>query len=440
MPDLISRINHLRRASSAGKLPSDFARTFSPLLAGAMKLSYSKRMNDITPQNPAGGLKGLVMTGGGARGAYQAGVLKRIGESKTFRHSPSPFKILAGASAGAINVAAIATHSRNFGQITRLLSMLWSRLTINDIFRTDLNSLSGRAVKWLQDLTLGGALGGGRADSLLDASPLQHYLAKHLRFPGIETSIREGHLYGLAITATNYHDGRAFTFLQGQEGHPTWRKSRRLAFASHVTVEHICASAAIPILFQPVQVNTEMGSYYFGDGCLRLHAPLSPAIRLGAKKILAIGVRSQAAVDNSPHRPESTVRPPLAQVLGVALNAIFLDHLDSDVEHLMRVNSILESCEKLAGQLPVINEPMQIIRPLIIRPSVDIASIAETHAGCLPLALRYFLDGLGTSRSQSSDLISYLLFESEYTRALIDLGYRDAHSQMDEIEGFLTST
>lgn len=375
------------------------------------------------------------MTGGGARGAYQAGALRRIGEIPSLRHQPSPFKILAGSSAGAINVGAVASMSRDFGQVTHLLAMLWSKLKIEDVFRTDIGSLSGRASRWLKDLTLGGILGGGRADSLLDASPLQHYLARNLPFWGIQECVDAGHIYALAISATHYHSGKAYTFIQGTPGHPVWTKSRRIALPCKIGVEHICASAAIPLVFQPVSVQLENGPSFFGDGCLRLHAPLSPAIRLGARKVFAIGVRSQIAAEQKSLQSSAANPPPVAQVIGVCLNAIFLDHLDSDVEHLSRMNEILEG--RVTAASTAAHEPMKRIDPMSLTPSVDIGLMAEQYYDKLPVTLRYFLEGLGTSRSESADLISYLLFDQTFTRALLDLGYRDAESRIDEIEAFL---
>lgn len=386
------------------------------------------------------------MTGGGARGAYQAGVLKRISEIKQYKDKPGPFKIIAGASAGAVNGAAIATGIHDFSRGVEWLSQLWSNLENKDIYRTDVLSMVPKAGRWLKDLSFGGMVGGGRAHSLLDASPLKVLLAKYLKCEKIQENIDAGHLRSLCISATNYSSGKNFFFIQSEPGHKMWQKSRRVSIATNIIVDHICASAAIPVVFQPVKVTTEFGTDYFGDGCLRLHAPLSPVIRLGAERVLAIGLRSDRGdhhgqtSSSGPLTPgmATTVpkMPPLAQILGVSLNAIFLDHLDADVEHLLRLNQIISQ-----GWINVdaVSEPIRIIHPLIINPSYDLGKLAETYAHRMPATVRYFTAGLGTKEASSSDLISYLLFDSHYTKALINMGYADADDRIAEIEDFLLS-
>lgn len=391
---------------------------------------------------------GLVLTAGGARGAYQAGVLKRLGEIRAFRKSPSPFAILAGASAGAINGAMLAAGAANFRQSTRHLAELWSDLEVQQVFRTDPLSLAAGGLRWLRDLSLGGMIGGGGSQALLDAAPLRDLLSRHLPLDGIAGAIRHGHLYAVAISATSYHSGRSFTFIQGRAGHPLWTKSRRVALPVELTLDHILASAAIPIVFPPVLIRSARGECYFGDGGLRLVTPLSPAIRLGASRILAIGIRcTQAAAelsqaelsrgetaDADPERAQLR-RPPLSQICGVFLNAIFLDHLDADLDHLERMNELIAA----HGQRETlgVSEPMRIVQARTINPSEDLAVLAAEHEHRMPRPLRYLLDGLGTPNAQSADLMSYLLFDKAYTRALIDVGYRDAGREADRIEAFL---
>ena len=394
---------------------------------------------------------GLVLTAGGARGAYQAGVLKRIGELPGFRRSPSPFRIIAGASAGAINGATLAAMSGDFYAATRKLALLWSDLRVPGVYRTDALSLSLNGMRILQDLMFGGFVGGAGVQSLLNATPLRAFLQERLPLGGIGESIRKGHLYALAVTATSYHSGKSFTFIQGQPGHPIWRKARRVALPAELTLNHILASAAIPIVFQPVRLRSAAGEFWFGDGGLRLVTPLSPAIRLGASKVFAVGIRCQRSADDlsqtellgsgdgKPVMPQ----PPLSQICGVFLNAIFLDHLDTDLDHLKRMNELIlahasnstPTAAPNGGPAP--SEPMRIVESFVVNPSEDLAIVARHLSHRMPRLVRYLLEGLGKPDAQSADLMSYLLFDSRYTSALVDIGYRDAGARIDAIESFL---
>ncbi len=380
---------------------------------------------------------GLAMTGGGARGAYQAGVLQRIGEIKQVRASGNPFPIIGGASAGAINGSALAAGSHDFAAATTVLADLWSRLKPSDVFRTDLVSQAHNSLVWILDLSFGALLGGGNARSLLDATPLRHFLTKHLDCARIQDNIKRGHLYALAVSATNYSSGKSYLFIQGAKGHPMWNRSRRVTLATKITVEHICASAAIPMVFQPVRLETARGAAFFGDGCLRLQQPLSPIIRLGAQKIFAIGVRCEKLE----HQEEAADQkdPSLAQVMGVLFNVMFLDHLATDVEHLERLNQLLMSGH--ISQLGIEGcEKMRPLTVLQISPSVNLTEVAARHQKDMPYLVQYFVHSLGRDAASCSDLMSYLLFTSKYTRELIELGYRDADDRIDEIESYLFSS
>lgn len=396
-------------------------------------------------------MTGLVLTAGGARGAYQAGVLKRIGEIAALRQRPSPFPIVAGASAGAINGAAIAGYSADFRAGTDKLAELWGQLSAEQVYRSDLWSLGRNALRLLLDAVLGPFSGAGRVQSLVDTAPLRRFLATHLPMDGIAASIRSGHLYALAITATGYHSGKAFTFIQGKRGHPLWTKSRRVALPVTLGVEHVYASAAIPLVFPPAPIVVAGATAYFGDGALRLVTPLSPAIRLGAERVLAIGVRNQRAAEDllrtelarDADAVEAQARlrsPPLAQVCGVFMNAIFLDHLDADIDHLQRMNELVAGFHSATPgrvTIPSLGEPMRIVEPLVISPSEDLALIARSLEHRMPRAIRYLMDALGTPDAESADLTSYLLFDQRYTRALIEIGYNDAGRRIDEVEQFL---
>ena len=377
---------------------------------------------------------GLAMTGGGARGAYQAGVLKRIGEIKLVRERGNPFPIVGGASAGAVNGAALAMGSDDFSQSTNVLANLWANLKPSDVYRCDFVSQAHNSLVWILDLSFGGALGVGNARSLLDATPLRHFLKKHLDCSRIQENIRRGHLYALAISATNYNSGKSYLFIQGQKGHPMWNRSRRVTLATKITVDHICASAAIPLVFQPVKLETAKGTAFFGDGCLRLQQPLSPIIRLGAEKIFAIGVRCESREHQADENDEKD--PSLAQVMGVLFNVMFLDHLATDVEHLERLNQLMRSGHIKSSGLEGCEE-MRPLTVLQVTPSVNLTEIAAQHQKDMPYLIQYFVNSLGRDAASCSDLMSYLLFTSKYTRALLDLGYHDANARIDEIEDYL---
>ncbi len=380
---------------------------------------------------------GLVMTGGGARGAYQAGVLKRIGELKRARTHGNPFPIIGGASAGAINGAALATGCGDFPLATQLVAEAWATLEPSDIYHCDLLSQARNSLTWMLDLSFGAILGGGNARSLLDATPLRHFLNKHLDCDLIQENIKRGHLYALAISATNYNSGKSYLFIQGKKGHPMWKRIRVVTVATKITVDHVYASSAIPMVFQPVRLKTPRGSAFFGDGCLRLQQPLSPVIRLGAEKVFAIGVRC----GNKEIQEEATDErnPSLAQVLGVLLNVMFLDHLATDIEHLEHLNQLLNDGH--INQLGIEgHERIRPIRTFLISPSVNLSDLAEQHQRDLPALIHYFVSSLGRDAASSADLMSYLLFTGGYTRDLIEIGYLDASERIDEIEDFLYSS
>ena len=377
---------------------------------------------------------GLVMTGGGARGAYQAGVLKRIGELKSVQAHGNPFPIIGGSSAGAVNGCALAVGCDEFSIATKVLAKLWAELRPSDIFRCDAFAQARNSFTWIMDLSFGAVLGGGNARSFLDATPLRKFLNAHLDCDQIQQNIRRGHLYAVAISATNYNSGKSYLFIQGVKGHPMWNRSRRVTLATKITTDHVCASAAIPLVFQPVRLKTARGTAFFGDGCLRLQQPLSPIIRLGAERVFGIGARGQSLE----HQEEATTdtEPSLAQVMGVIFNVMFLDHLATDIEHLDRINKLLreghisqsgiEGCEK-----------MRPLETFLITPSVDLSQLAAQHQKDMPYLIQYFVNGLGRDASSCSDLMSYLLFTPKYTRALIDIGYNDADRRIDEIENFI---
>jgi NTE family protein len=382
-------------------------------------------------------------------------VLKRLGEMPALRDAPQPFAIVAGASAGAINGSLVAANGARFGDATREVARIWSELAVTDVIRTDAPSLARGAVGLAHDFVLGSLLGRTVTRALFDASPLHAYL--HRVFPprGIADAIRRGELYAVAVSATSYHSGRSFTFVQGRAGHPMWTKSRRCVQRVTLRAEHVLASSAIPLVFPPVRVVSPAGDHWFGDGGLRLVAPCSPAIRLGASRLFAVGIRSSRAADALAREeigavPEPGVEgaaggpvlpcPPLAQICVVFMNAIFLDHLDADLDHLRRMNELVAAHASASPAAPpgaAPAEPMRVVTPLVVSPSEDLAMVAQRFAHRMPRIVRWVLEGLGTPDAQSADLMSYLLFDAAYTRTLVDIGWRDADARADEIEAFL---
>jgi NTE family protein len=380
---------------------------------------------------------GLVMTGGGARGAYQAGVLKRVGEIKGIQAHGNPFPIIGGSSAGAVNGGVLAVGCNDFPAATHALAEMWGSLKPSDIFHCDLVSQAQNSLTWILDLSFGGIAGGGHARHLLDATPLRHLLKRHLDSDRIQANIKRGDLYALAITATNFNSGKSYLFIQGAKGIPVWQRVRLVTIATKITVDHIWASAAIPLIFEPVLLRIPNGSAYFGDGCIRMQQPLSPVIRLGAKKVFVIGVRCGNREQEEVNANET--KPSLAQVMGVLFNVMFLDHLATDVEHLERLNHLVERGHIM--QLGVEEcEKIHPLRTLIIKPSVNLSDVAGQHHKDMPYLIQYFVNSLGRDSESCSDLMSYLLFTSKYTRELIEIGYQDADERADEIEDFFYGT
>lgn len=366
---------------------------------------------------------GLVFSGGGARGAYQAGVAKALGEVAEGLGLKSPFRAMAGVSAGAINAAFLGAHAHDVPSGAHRLVDLWSRLRPDQVFKTGPMSLGGTGLTWAKALTLGPIVGGAPAQSLLDTAPLRHVLQGALPFASLERNIASGVINGVAVTATDYASIHTITFYQSAGRCPPWRRRRRIAKEVVLNVDHVMASSAIPLFFPPVAVD---GSF-FGDGCLRNQAPLSPAIHLGADRLIVVGVRRRPSPqDDIPQR----VRPTLARILSVLLNSMFFDAVDYDVERLQTINKTMEVTGPAPGAL---FRPVDLI---VIQPSEDLGLIAREEARHMPRVIRYLLSGMGTP-DEASEIYSYLLFAGDYTRRLIDLGYRDGMAVKDQLAAFM---
>ena len=377
------------------------------------------------PRSPLGDL-GLVMGGGGARAAYQVGFLRSLA-----RHHPElrpPY--ITGVSAGAINAALLASHHGTFAQAAEELVGLWGHLTVEDVFRVDGRSLMSNALRWVRQLVSGGLGGPPRVRGLVDTQPLRAYLSEVLHvvggeLTGIRYNLERGRLKAVAISTSSYSTGQSVTWVQGQDIRE-WERPQRRARNTTLTVEHVMASTALPLFFPAVSLD----SGWYGDGGIRLTAPLSPALHLGARRILAISTRYARTAEEA-DQPAIYGYPPPAQVLGVLMNSIFLDLLDADALRLDRLNHLLEALpeERRAG--------LRSVKLLVARPSVDLGMLAKKYEPQLPGAFRFLTRGLGTRQTRSSDFLSLVLFQPDYLNALMEIGEADAEARADEITRFI---
>jgi NTE family protein len=372
--------------------------------------------------------KALVLPGAGARGAYQVGVLKAIAGFLPEKAS-NPFSVICGTSAGAINAAVLAGRAAHFERAIEDMAEVWGNFSAGQVYRSDDWTMLKTSLHWLAAAVAGG-LGVRNPASLLDNAPLRDLLAENVRFDGIRRAIEHGHLDAVAVTASAYATARSVTFFQGRPEIASWTRIRRIGRATHLTVDHLMASAAVPFVFPPVQI----GGEFYGDGSMRHRAPLSPAIHLGADRMLIVGVRDERPDAEPPpgYAPET---PTFAHLGGYMLDTLFMDGLYTDLERLSRTNRILEQLgeRKLSGTLAALRP----LHTLVIVPRQDLRSVAAEHVRELPRGVRILLRGLGASSNSGMQLVSYLLFESGFTRALIDMGYRDAMEMEDELRAFL---
>ncbi len=369
--------------------------------------------------------RGLVLTGGGARAAYQAGAIRALAEIAG--PGPSPFNVITGVSAGAVNGVSLAAGADDFRNAAGRLNDLWLALQPGKIYRTDTRRMLGVGGRWLKELTFGGLLGASDINYLLDTAPLRDFLRTHLPVPRMRRHLRSGVLRGVAVSATNYGDGTAVTFFDGAPDIAPWARAIRVGVRERIKVDHVMASAAIPVFFPPVKLR----GMWFGDGCVRLLSPLSPAVHLGATRILAVGVR---------HRPDASGRRPapdlpISQIAGLLLNAVFLDSLEGDVERLERMNRTLQLVPP--GVRDQLLDPLRPIPILVLRPSRDLGELAADQVRRFPGMLRYLLRSIGASGDGGSDLLSYLAFEPVYVSRCINLGYEDTLACRAEVEAFL---
>lgn len=366
---------------------------------------------------------GIVLTGGGARGAYQAGALQALLEICAEAGIPRPFGILSGMSAGAINTTYLASRMDSPVEGARDLAEFWRRLRTDRVFRTDSASILSIGMRWLWDLALGGVHQTTGVRSLVDTTPLSDLLETAIDYRRLAENARSGALGALAITAMDYASSECVTFVQTRQPFHGWIRPRRRGIPADIRKEHVIGSAAIPIFFPAVRVD---GAYY-GDGGLRNLTPLAPALRLGARRLIVIGVR-RAAPPGSESFPD--VRPSVARIASVLLNSIFLDAVEVDLERLNDTNALIEAHGRAA------RPEFRPVKALYLQPSADPPRIAMDAIASLPAMIRYMIRGLGTE-DEAAELLSYLLFEPPYLDQLVQLGYDDTRRRSSEIADFL---
>ena len=369
----------------------------------------------------------LVLPGGGARGAFQVGVLKALAEILP-KKSANPFSVISGTSAGAINSVVLAARAQHFRSAIAELEQVWAHFRCHQVYKTDHLTMLKSSVHWLLSIVLGGWLV-GTPKSLLDNAPLRELLSRNVHFPRIRVAIENGNLAAVAITAAGYDSARSTSFFEGPDSLRDWVRTRRCGKRTHLNLDHLMASIAVPMIFPPQRIGNE----FFGDGAMRQATPLSPAIHLGADRILVIGIR-----DETGEKIPTTLGPPpsIAQIAGYMLDTLFMDGLYSDLERMTRLNQLIDAApaEHRRGALARVRP----IDTMLVVPSEDLREIAFRHRRELPVALRALLRGISGKSPSGNRLLSFLLFEKAYTRDLIALGYRDGMKVKDELQDFVS--
>jgi len=378
---------------------------------------------------------GLILMGGGARAAYQVGVLEgiaRILESRGWPAGRNPFPVVCGTSAGAINAAAIAAHSDDWRGAIERLTAVWHNFSASQVYRVDARGSLGNAAHWVGALLFGWMIR-SRPRSLFDNSPLADLLGRMIDLRRLQRCLDDGHLKALAITASSYTSGQHVTYYETRDAVTPWYRTQRLSSPTRIEIAHLLASSAIPFAFPAMPLHLDGRHEYFGDGSMRQTAPISPAIHLGADRILVIGAgQLQRGTTHAEHTGSQYLYPSLAQVAGHAMASIFLDGLASDIERLTRVNRTVNMLADEHRQ----RSDLRNIDLLVIAPSQRLDSLATEHVHHLPRNIRMVLRMLGATDKRGAGLSSYLLFEKAYTRRLLDLGREDAQAHRDQVLRF----
>jgi NTE family protein len=366
---------------------------------------------------------GLVLTGGGSRSAYQVGVLLALAE--LLPRARNPFQVIVGTSAGAVAASVLAAEAHHWRRAVAGLERVWANFRSGQVFHVDAPHMIRAGAHWVLSLMSGGMVL-SPPKSMLDNTPLRELLGVHVDCAGIRRSIARGHLRAFALCSTSYSTGRSVAFYDGVDSIRDWSRVQRVGTRTLFTIDHLMASAAIPLLFPPIR----LGDDYFGDGAMRQLHPLSPAIHLGADRLLIVGVRARRAAGVTVSRLQA-VMPSPGEIFGYMLDTLFTDQIYGDLEQLERINELVHSAPEAArGE--------RAIETLMLAPSVDPREIAAQHAAEMPPGLRALLRVIGGRSASSAQLASYLTFEAGYTRALIELGYRDAMEARTALLAFMS--
>ena len=387
-------------------------------------------LSAVAPRSPAPAPAdlALVLGGGGARGAYQAGLLRAIAR----RYPELQIPILVGVSAGALNTVHLASHRGTMAESTDDLVGLWLSLTPEQVYRVDARTLLSNVVRSGYGLVSGDPTERERVRGMVDTAPLRTFLERTLErardgsLPGIEYNLTRGSLRAVALSATSYTSGNSVTWIEGRDI-TLWERPQRTSQRVKLGVDHVLASAALPLLFPAERVGDE----WFGDGGIRLTAPLSPALHLGASRILTISTRSRRGREEVPGAVAMAYPPP-AQVLGTLYQSIFLDVIDQDAVRLNMINRLVQKIP------PEQRDGMRVVDILVLRPSIDLGRLAREYEPRLPSVFRFLTRGLGTRKSASPDILSLIMFQEDYLRRLVELGEKDAEENADRIAAFLS--